>query len=139
MRFQREKPPDTATATGRLVQIPRIAVGLNADVAKIEIGQNLATAINEGRISGPVHGSRSVRSVQRIGNLLAALPYRYGPPQLDSQAAGRQNITWQWVIRYFIEPPRRALRVGAKRQQHIARHDRHIVIQQIVYSGETEI
>src|SRR6516162_8301852 len=139
MRFEREKPPDTAAATDRLVLIRCNAIRLNADITKIEVGQNLATAINESSISGPVHGSRSVRAVQGIGNHLPALSYRNRPQQLGTDSTWGQDRTRQWVIRYQIEPTRTSLRVGAQRQQHITSDDRHVVIKQIVYCGETQI
>ena len=55
IRFQREEPPEPATATNRRVLIPCIAVGLNANITKVEVGQHVATAVNEICVSGPVH------------------------------------------------------------------------------------
>ena len=55
MRFQREEPSDPATTAGISVQISPIAIGLNADITKVKIGQYAATAINEGCVSGPVY------------------------------------------------------------------------------------
>ena len=128
MRFEREKPPDTATTTRCCVQVPRVAIGLNANITKIEIGHH-ASITNSGRISGPVHRSRSVRAVQRIRDHLPALPYRYGSSQLRAQTARRKDITRQWFIRYFINPSSRPLSVSAQRKQHISRYDRHVVVE----------